>query len=220
MSPKKEQDEWIFDTVKAPTVVVPNQTQKRRRVSVTPSGVTIHPDEAVRQLNLKGTSVKSRSSQYSTVRKVSQTKQSSHSENISPASLASVPRQPLGPDLSFGNSGSTTRQFRRVSDNSPAITPEGSFASRDENHSMWPDATTKEAQLGRKAYTVVIDAAFQETHAQTSSQLKREALARVASAWAALDVLDPEGEYQLLRSMASKLQRYALTRVVVDMTRC
>lgn len=207
MSPKDEQDGWVFDTVKAPTVVLPQQTPKQRKVSEAANGTVIYPEEALQQLNLNKTSANARSSEYPTVRKAIREKQLPSAENTSTARRDSIQRQPLGPDLSFGNSGSTMRQFQRVSDNSPSISPEGSYADRDENRPPWPEAGTKEAKLGHKAYSTIFDPAFQETHAQTSSQLKREALARVASAWGALDAIDPEGEYQLLRAILSKVQR-------------
>lgn len=207
MSPNDEEDGWVFDTVKASTAVFPQQTQKRRKVSETAHGTVIYPQEALQQPNLNGISANARPSEYPTVRKASQPKQLSSVEPTSPAKKDTVQRQPLGPDLSFGNSGSTMRQFQRVSDRSPSISPEGSYVMRDENRSPWPETEAKEARLGHKAYSTIFDPAFQETHAQTSSQLKREALARVANAWGALDIIDPEGEYQLLRSILSKVQR-------------
>ena len=206
MSPRTGQDEWIFDTIKAPTVNLPHHTQKRRKVSAPTNTSVVYPEDALQDLNLNAASPY-RSPQAPTVRKVSQQRQSP-STTASQARRVSSQRQPLGPDLSFGNGGSTVRQFRRAPDNSPTVSPEGSFAERDENRPPLPQMVTKEAQLGRKAYSSVIDLAFQETHAQTGSQAKREAIARVASAWGALDAIDPEGEIQLLRTIMNKLQRY------------
>jgi len=65
---------------------------------------------------------------------------------------------------------------------------------------------SKEAQLGRRAYNKAIDPSFQEVHAQTSSQKKREALSRLADAWSAFDAIDPDGEVQLLKLMLEKVQ--------------
>lgn len=205
MSPRDEQDGWIFDTVKAPVVSRGKQTQKRRKVSA--SSTVVYAEDALRTMDLDEAPPSQRPQPIATVRKASSHKAASISMNSS-SRRDSGQRQPLGPDLSFGNGASTVRQFRRVSDHSPNISPDGSIASRDENRPQLQDTMSKEAQLGRKAYSSAIDMAFQETHAHTSSHLKREAIARVASAWSALNAIDPEGEYQLLRSMMSKLQRY------------
>lgn len=207
MAPKTESDDWIFDTVKGPAVSTRKPSQKRRKISATYDHTLIYTEEALGQLQITAnTSQGPPQHQPTTVRKVSQPRQSVAAEARAPSRRVSAARRPLGPDLSFGNGASTVRQFRRVSDNSPTTSPDGTLASRDENHVPQKDVVTKEAKLGRKAYSAAIDLAFQETHAQTSSQVKREALARVASAWEALDLIDPDGEYQLLRSMMSKLQ--------------
>lgn len=114
---------------------------------------------------------------------------------------------PLMPDLSFGNGASTVRQFKRVSDHSPDHSPEATLAQRDEGRAPMEENMTKEALLGRRLYSSVIDHALQETYAQTGSQPKREALARVADAWNALDAIDPEGECQLVKSILARLPR-------------
>ncbi|KAI9816437.1 MAG: hypothetical protein M1826_001827 [Phylliscum demangeonii] len=195
-------------------------TPKRRKVSAagTPTASIAAAEAALRQLHLHASPPAPRSTAaHPTVRKASQhqhqpqpqpRRRPSGSEHSSPGRhCRSTRRAPLGPDLSFGNTGSTLRQFRRVSDRSPSVSPEGSYAARDENRSPLDIVRSQDAQLGRQAYTTAIDAAFQETHAQTSSQAKREAIARVASAWSALDAVDPEGEYQLLRCLMAKVQR-------------
>ena len=97
----------------------------------------------------------------------------------------------------------------RVSDNSPDGTLGSSTTSRDENRPPLAETLTKEALLGRRAYSKVIDQSFQELYAQTGSQPKREAISKVAHAWNALDMDDPEGEYHLLRIMIERIQRYA-----------
>lgn len=211
MSPCNEQDEWIFDTVKAPTVSANRQTQRRRKVS--PARTLVYPDDELLDLKLEELTLEESPQQSATVRKISLHKTPSSSGNTS--RRTSSQRRPLGPDLSFGNGASSVRQFRRVSDHSPTMSPEGSIANRDENRPPLEDTMSKEGQLGRRAYASAIDMAFQETHAQTSSQAKREALARVASAWSALDAIDPEGELHLLTSMMSKLQRYG-SRTAID----
>jgi serine/threonine-protein kinase 24/25/MST4 len=68
------------------------------------------------------------------------------------------------------------------------------------------ETLNKEGLLGRRAYNKVVDSAFQEVHAQTGNQQKREALARLADAWSALDAVDPDGEFQLLKLIFDKAQ--------------
>lgn len=82
------------------------------------------------------------------------------------------------------------------------------MAGHDENRAPPTDAITKEALLGRRAYSKVVDPAFQELYAQTGSQVKREAISRVAQAWNSLDMDDAEGEYHLLRLMIERVQAY------------
>ena len=209
LAPKNESDDWVFDTIKAPAPPVYHHSQKRRKFSAPLNDALVY-SEALSRLDLNAAPTDlSSTPQPPTVRKAVQPKRLSMSgAPPSQAGRTSAQRQPLGADLSFGNGASTVRQFRRVSERPSTESPDGSFADRDENCSPSKDAMSKEAKLGRRAYVSAIDGAFQETHAQTGSQVKREAIARVASAWEALDVIDPEGEYQLLRSMIGRMQRY------------
>ena len=110
--------------------------------------------------------------------------------------------------MTFGNSASTVRVFRRVSDNSTLaqVSDSAPGSIRDENRLQITETTTKEGVLGRRVFNKVIDPAFQELHAQTGNQAKREALSRLADAWSALDAMDPEGEYQLLKLMIDQVQ--------------
>ena len=124
------------------------------------------------------------------------------------ASNAPLPRQPLAPDMSFGNSASTARPFRRVSDNSPGTTLTGSLERQDENRPPAMEPVTKEALVGRRAYAKAVDGAFQENYAQTAHHAKREALAQVAQAWNRLDEVDPEGGFHFLKLIIDKVQRY------------
>ncbi len=281
MTPKDDDDDWVFDTIKPRAVSGQHYaTQKRRKISATMTAEASsirYPADALQQLDLNAAAAAaaaavatvsakpphnnhhyqasplppSAPSTPSTVRKVSQPTSTAAAVASTLTSTTTTlvrrrpsvqqqqqqqqqqQRQPLGPDLSFGNSASNMRQFRRVSDYSPAMSPEGTFIIRDEKRVHMssssasssvaaaaaavsspaakdgsPVVMTKEAKLGRRAYTAAIDAAFQETHAHTSSQVKREALARVAHAWAALDAIDPDGEYHLLRAIVTRLQGY------------
>ena len=210
LAPKNESDDWVFDTIKAPALPIQQYSQKRRKCSAPSNGALVYSEAFGRlDLNAAPPTDVSPPSQPPTVRKALQPKRLSISgAPPSQAGRTSAQRQPLGADLSFGNGASTVRQFRRVSEHPSIEFSDGSPAGRDENHSPSKDVMSKEAKLGRRAYVSAIDGAFQETHAQTGSQAKREAIARVASAWEALDMIDPEGEYQLLRSMIGRMQRY------------
>ena len=133
------------------------------------------------------------------------------------------PRQPLGPDMSFGNSASTMRQFKRVSSGHAPTSPQQALTASPENDVFDSDVenkppptsnqytqavvpTTKEAVLGRRAFAKCLDPAFQEAHAATGDHSKREVLSHVAEAWSKLDELDPEGELFLLKGIMERIQ--------------
>lgn len=161
-----------------------------------------------------------------TARRISSRKVSGNTPTARRVSGQPQPKQPLGLDMSFGNGTSTVRQFKRVSSghkpSSPApasansASPQDSvFDSDAENQPPPPPnvvsvppavPATKEAILGRRAYSKALDPAFQSAYAGTSDLSKREALARVAEAWSKLDELDPEGELLLLKSMMDRIQ--------------
>ncbi|KAI9852011.1 MAG: hypothetical protein M1838_002134 [Thelocarpon superellum] len=206
MSPRTEEDGWVFDTVKAPTMAAVKGSAKRRKLSaISGNAQTSSPEEALRHLDLNATSNPPAISSTSTVRKTVHVTPASPSKVASPRRRSSAQQAPLVPDMSFGNGASTVRQFRRVSDNSPHTSPEASIAQRDENRPALAETVTKEAWLGRKIYAHAVDHAMQETYAQTGSQQKREAIAKVADAWSALDAVDPEGEYQLLKAIVTRI---------------
>ena len=208
MSLREAKDDWVFDTVKAPTIVQQPHTQKRRKISATQNYTHETPESMLQDLNLDGHSPHVYTSPPATVRKATIKRRSSPVEMSSTAKRRPIEqKQPLAPSMSFGNSASTVRQFRRVSDKSPDISPTASLAEWDENLQPATSTVTKEALLGRRAYTRFIDQAFQETYAQTGNHSKREAISRVANAWNALDADDPEGEYHLLKLIVEKIQR-------------
>ena len=211
MSVSEGKEDWVFDTIKAPTTVVPRQTQrhtqKRRKVSIVHDELHEGPESILGRLTLDDPQTKVELS-LSTMRRATMKRRPSPSAAISPAKRrSSGPKQPLAPCTDFGNSGSTVRQFRRVSDNSPEVAPNISLAERDENHRPMAEAVTKEARLGRRVYTKVVDQALQETYSQTGNQSKREAISRVALAWDTLDKEDPEGEFHLLKLIIDKVQK-------------
>ena len=208
MSPQEEKDDWVFDTIKASTGTAQVHTQKYRNSLSAELHDKSSPEDMLQRLTLDETTQTDKRPAPLTMRKTTTKRRSSPSQIVSPAKRRpSGQRKPLAPDMSFGNGGSTVKQFRRVSDNSPETSPDASVVDRDENRPPLAQSITKEALLGRRAYTKVIDQAFQETYAQTGNQGKREAISRAAHAWNALDMDDPEGEYQLLKLILEKVQR-------------
>ena len=214
LSVAEDEGDWVFDTVKASTLIAAKQmmrhTQRRREQ------LTIHdenpetPNAMLERLTLEETHQQA-ASPPSTVRKTTMKRTSSMvTASIWPAKRrSSGQKQPLAPSTSFGNSPSTVRQFRRVSDRSPDFLPDASTADRSEieNQDAVAGTVTKEALLGRRAYSKIIDPAFQEIHAQTGNVSKREGISRVALAWDAMDKDDPDGEYHLLKLIIEKVQK-------------
>jgi serine/threonine-protein kinase 24/25/MST4 len=217
ISPPDEEQGWVFDTVKSVAPVAARPTVRHRK----PSSI-YSADEAMRKLDLKdgplgasspaapnGTVRKSTVRRTSSVAKVS----SVRSTNGSPrASLP--PKKPLQPDMSFGNSGSTMRLFRRVpSDGSASgqVGPnEDVFCDENALPSIGPtpiEPYGKEAVLGRRLYNKAVEPSLAELHAQTSTMHKREALAKLSDAFAALDAIDPEGAYHLMSSMVASMSQ-------------
>ena len=135
LSAPVQDDDWVFDTVKAmPTIDLRGtQTQKRRKLEA----VDVAEDEMQKgmdDLTLETTR------DTSTIRKVSENQthplsdSSSIRQNTKKRVSSTQSRQPLGVNISFGNSPSTVRQFRRVSpnaernneNNEPSPTPNSS----------------------------------------------------------------------------------------------
>jgi serine/threonine-protein kinase 24/25/MST4 len=209
---REEPDEWVFDTIKAGTTAAKKNTTKRRKLSViaangqnSQTGV----EESLRRLDMKDSPLQMSSPPSSTVKRSTVRRQPSTTQAPPPTAKLAIQKRPLQPDMNFGNSGSTVRLFRRVSDNSVSgVVGSGdtSIGARDENRPPMAETVTKEALLGRRVYNKVLDSTFQEVHAQTSNQAQREALSRLADAWSALDAIDPEGEYQLLKLVIEKVQ--------------
>ncbi|KAF2094338.1 Pkinase-domain-containing protein [Rhizodiscina lignyota] len=81
-----------------------------------------------------------------------------------------------------------------------------------------PQTLSKEAQLAHLAYSSAIDSSFQDIINQTAEPSKREALARVAQAWMALDCIDPEGEWALLRLLTERLQSDSKLSTPLDLS--
>ena len=217
MVPKVESDEWVFDTVKASTIAAKKNTTKRRKLSVIHAdgqGLNSGVEEAFKRLDLKDAPLdySSPPPMSGTVKRHTVRKQPSLAKLATPTKTRQVSSQkkPLQPDMSFGNTGSTVRLFRRVSDNSTTAQVNSdvsiSGTTRDENRPPMTDTVTKDAIYGRRVFNKLVDPSFQEVHAQTGNQAKREALSRLADAWSALNEVDPEGEFQFLKAMMEKVQ--------------
>ncbi|KAI1655670.1 Pkinase-domain-containing protein [Daldinia decipiens] len=211
LSPKDEQDEWVFDTVRS---VVPKQpTVKSRK----PSSI-FSTEEALRRMDLKDAPLQPSSPAPApvTMRKATMRRQSSLAQISNSGSvrgpLAPAIRRPLQPDMSFGNSGSSQRLFRRVPSDSSTS---GQVTSSDSIHILSDEnkrpgaveATSKEAVLGRRLFSKAVEPTLAELHAQTSSMEKREALGKLSDALALLDSVDPEGAYHLLRNLNSAISQ-------------
>jgi serine/threonine-protein kinase 24/25/MST4 len=118
--------------------------------------------------------------------------------------------------MSFGNTGSTMRLFRRVpSDSSTSGQLGGSAGDPTTNENLAPSKqsssteqhTGKEAVLGRRLYNKALEPTLAELHAQTAGCDKRAALANLSDAFAHLDAVDPEGAYHLLQNLLATVSQ-------------
>lgn len=140
-------------------------------------------------------------------------------------------KHPLGLNLSYGNSPSTVRQFRRVSDK--GINDRSNDQAQNYNYPPGldenaaaktlftdPVPNSKEAQLGRRAYSRGIGLACQEILANTGDQEKREAISRLAEAFSDLEMVDPEGLYHILRLSNEKMRAlvFLLDEIIFELT--
>lgn len=214
ISPKDEQQEWTFETVKS---IAPRRpTVKHRK----PSSI-FAADEAMRRLDLKDAPLGSSSPapgtvRRSTVRRTPSLAQPSIRSNSGSPRPSLQPKKPLQPDMSFGNSGSTMRLFRRVPSDGSS---QGQLGRASDSDDVFCDENAlpshpapivpygKEAVLGRRLYTKAVEPTLAELHAQTSAMQKREALAKLSDAFAALDAVDPEGAYHLVSNLVSTMSQ-------------
>jgi serine/threonine-protein kinase 24/25/MST4 len=212
LAPKSDEDGWLFDTVKPGTIVCGKNNEKRRVISLPSSDSVEEPPKVPQILELTRSPVHTKSIANSTVQRSSPSRDLSPSvRRLNTKRRSSGVKQPLGVNLSFGNSPSTVRQFRRVSDKQQEISDctAGLPPGMDENFAqktLFSEPTSKEALLGRRAYSKAIGLACQETLATTWDQEKREAISRLAEAWSDLEMVDPEGLYHIVGSLCEKLQ--------------
>lgn len=208
-------DDWVFDTVRASTVKATETTAmnslRRTRVSRSDLDRPAKSDTPKEAL-ARNPSPRNEPLDPRTVRRATTKRRPSFTRAASPGApkrRISEQKQPLAPSTSFGNGTSTVRHFRRASDaGAKAASKAASHADseQDENEKPVADPITKEALLGRRAYSKAIDSAFQEAHAHTANEKKRELLSRVAIAWENLNREDAEGEYSLLTLIVQKIQ--------------
>ncbi|PHH89783.1 hypothetical protein CDD83_5272 [Cordyceps sp. RAO-2017] len=215
MTPKDEEQEWVFDTVKS--VVPPRRPSVKHR---RPSSM-LATEEGLRKLELSEAPLGPPSPAIETVRRSTMRRTPSLAQSTSVRSNGSprptlAPRRPLQPDMSFGNSGSTMRLFRRVPSDSSTSGQLSRSASPDDifsDENLPPSIAApvepygKEAILGRRLYTKAVEPTLAELHAQTSAMQKREALAKLSDAFAALDAVDPEGAYHLMSNLVASISQ-------------
>ncbi|KAH8702030.1 putative Mst3-like protein kinase [Talaromyces proteolyticus] len=199
---ENDDDGWVFDTVKAPTM-------KRPVIAEDYCDDPFVKSEELSTLNLQN---ESKPVANSTVRRTP-AERSPSVKRANTKRRSSGVKQPLGLNLSYGNSPSTVRQFRRVSDKSTNDSghhynyPPG----MDENAAAKtlftdPVSNSKEAQLGRRAYSKGIGIACQEILANTGDQENREAISQLAEALSDLEMVDPEGLYHILKLSNEKMK--------------
>ncbi|KND93757.1 Serine/threonine-protein kinase svkA [Tolypocladium ophioglossoides CBS 100239] len=214
ITPRDEEQEWVFDTVKS-SAPPRRPTMRQRKPS------SMLAAEGLRKLDLSEGPLGPSSPAVVTVRRStvrrtpSLARSSSIRSNGSPRpSLA--PKKPLQPDMSFGNSGSTMSLFRRVPSDSSTSSQSGRPSSPDDvfcDENLPPPMAApvepygKEAILGRRLYHKAVEPTLAELHAQTSAMQKREALAKLSDAFAALDAVDPEGAYHLMGNLVTSMSQ-------------
>ncbi|RAO68586.1 uncharacterized protein BHQ10_004598 [Talaromyces amestolkiae] len=197
-SNEEDDDGWVFDTVKASTVKRPVIAED------------FCEDPFVKTEEMKSMP---RPVANSTVRRTPVAERSPSVKRSNTKRRSSGVKHPLGLNLSYGNSPSTVRQFRRVSDkgNNDQAQHYNYPPGLDENVAAKtlftdPVPNSKEAQLGRRAYSRGIGLACQEILANTGDQEKREAISRLAEAFSDLEMVDPEGLYHILKLSNEKMR--------------
>ncbi|KKY23701.1 putative mst3-like protein kinase [Phaeomoniella chlamydospora] len=209
-----EDDAWVFDTVKAPTIAISSHTQKRRKLTAQKAEEIQEQATAMMEgLSIAAETPKKKivvpEEMSSTMRRIPEIAQDSpvqHSPSVRKAtkkrySSGHMLKQPLGVNMSFGNSPSTVRQFRRVSPSAaennmsmskqPNDTNAENMPPRNSAQEINPLPETKESILGRRAY---------------SDDNKREAISRLAECFSDLEQEDPEGMYHIVKLMVEKMQ--------------
>ncbi|PYI00620.1 Mst3-like protein kinase [Aspergillus sclerotiicarbonarius CBS 121057] len=204
-----DDDGWVFDTVKAPTMAIREEQDDFENEPEPEDWVFDETAEMMDELHVSSPPMPPKHDINTAVRRTPAPERSPSLRRAKRRS--SGVKQPLGVDMSFGNSPSTVRQFRRVSDKIPgdASYPSQYSFGMDENSSpktLFSEPNSKEAQLGRRAYSKAVGLACQEVLGTTGDDEKREAISRLAEAWSDLEMIDPEGLYHIVKSMTERLQ--------------
>ncbi|EGD88122.1 STE/STE20/YSK protein kinase [Trichophyton rubrum D6] len=204
-----DDDAWVFDTIK-PGTPAPSKSQHiKNQPSVSNPEDAYEPSESMYNLTLESEFSGPKPVANSTVRRTRGTVARTPSKRSTRRRSSSV-KQPLGLDMTFGNSPSTVRQFRRVSDRQNSLDGNSGYVPGMNENSMpktlFNEPNSKEAILGRRMYNSGIGLTCQEVLANTSDQEKREAISRLAEAFSDLEMIDPEGLYHIVKSSFEKLQ--------------
>ena len=196
--------DWVFHTIKPPPATIKQHSSSLTKYST----VRNCAEKMEEHLILDESTTSSTKPSSSTVRRSTLKRRSSAFNEQSPLKRqSSVQRQPLGPSTSFGNSTSTERPFRRVSNKAVNTSLPSPDVENDYDQQPNGDVLTKEAYLGRLAYNEVIEKSFQEIYSQTGNQAMRDVISQAAQCWCYLDQIDPAGEYDLLKLISEKIQR-------------
>lgn len=202
-----DDDGWVFDTVKAPTIKRP----------VIAEDLCEDPFGGAEEMQSMSSESTSKPVANSTVRRTRPNDPSPSVKRTNTKRRSSGVKHPLGLNLSYGNSPSTVRQFRRVSDkgNNDRSNDQAQYQNYppglNENVAVKtlftePLSNSKEAQLGRRAYSKGVGLACQEVLANTGDQEKREAISRLAEAFSDMEMVDPEGLYHILKLTNEKMR--------------
>ncbi|KOS19367.1 Serine/threonine-protein kinase svkA [Escovopsis weberi] len=217
LTPKSEDQEWVFETVKS--VMLPKSSlspQQKPSLAITTQGLR-KPDlgeGSVRSASPSSTA--SGTIRKSTVRRTPSIAQPSYFLPSGSPRNSLIPRRPLQADSSLGNSKSTMRLLRRApsedvgSPLSRVGTPDDLFF---DEHTTAPSIASpiepfgKEAIMGRRLYSKAVEPTLDDLHAQTSGAQKREAVAKLADAFAALDAIDPETSYHFMSNLVTAMSQ-------------
>ncbi|KAK2879971.1 hypothetical protein FQN49_000697 [Arthroderma sp. PD_2] len=203
-----DDDAWVFDTIKPGAATPSKSLHTKAKPSVPVPEYVDEPSEPMRNLNLESDLHSPRPVANSTVRRTRGTVSRSSSKRSTRRRSSGI-KQPLGLDMTFGNTPSTVRQFRRVSDRQSSLgSTAGFIPGMGENSApktLFSEPNSKEAILGRRMYNVGVGLTCQEVLANTCDQEKREAISRLAEAFSDLEMIDPEGLFHIVKTSYEKL---------------
>ncbi|GAM84037.1 hypothetical protein ANO11243_020280 [Dothideomycetidae sp. 11243] len=127
--------------------------------------------------------------------------------------VSSNPRHSMVLVPEAASSTHSTQQPSAVLPSDPVTPPDSDAENhppihfvKDEKPIRPVEATTKEAQLGRRLFSKVLEPAVQESISQTSIPQNRALLSQLAESLMALDASDPEGEFALLKLLFTRIE--------------